>query len=142
MALLRLRGEESLASQKFLFSLLVRSQRVAGFLTCKLGKQWRFSAGGKKLAIPPPVDGHRNNLGRVLPKQPLHYVQRLLGRDTFDSQEREARRQAFAPRRIREAQVGPRSPVDSQSRLALGSSMMRQRIQKCVGSGIVSLLRL
>src|SRR6185437_16010625 len=58
------------------------------------------------------------------------------------SQQREPRRQALAPSRFRETQVGPRSPVDSQGRLALSSSVMRQGVQKSIRRGVVPLTRL
>ena len=50
--------------------------------------------------------------------------------------------QALSSRRIREAQSAPRSPIDAQGRLALGSSVMSQSIEEGVGSSIVSLARL
>ena len=99
-----LRREESVASQEFLLHLAFRWQLDAGSLTGKFGEQRRYSLGGKKLAILPPVDGNRDDLSRVLPELLLHHCQRLLGCHAGDSQEREAHRQPFTSSRIREAE--------------------------------------
>ena len=92
-----------------------------------------------ELSILLPVDGHRDDLGCALPEQSSQYFQRLLGCDTADSQQREARGETLAANRIRESLTGPGAPVDAQGRLALGLPVMRQCIQESVGGGIVPL---